>query len=173
VTAEIPIIGAPKFVEIKKIRPTAVPTVIPTVVPTKTFTPVPATFTPVDTATKVPVKTPTPEDTATKVPVKKAKKKATPVPTATPDLMLRSDIGGRVFMNNKPVEKGIKMKALSKHTDKVYTVFTDENGGFKFTQLPVGAYIISIDATYIKEKAVPVTVNRGKNDEITINTVKR
>ena len=173
ITAEIAVAGAPKYLEVRKIRPTAVPTFTPT----KTYTPVPAaTSTPTETATKVPKKTPTPEDTPTRVPVKKkAKKKATPVPepTATPDMRLRSDIGGTVFMNNNPVPNGIKLKALSKHTDKVYTTYTNQDGRFKFTALPIGAYVITVEATFIQEKAVAVTVNKGRNEDITIDTKKR
>jgi len=171
ITAEIDVAGAPKYLEIKKVRPAPQPTAVPV----QTFTPVPAAPTPEPAATKAPKKTPTPVNTATKVPVKKPKRKATrvPVPTATPDMMLRSNIDGRVFMDNMPVQKGIKMKALSKHTDKVYTTYTNEDGRFKFTALPIGAYVIYVEATYILEKAVPVTVNSGKNPELTINTKKR
>ena len=171
VIAEIEIQGAPKYLEIKKIRPTPQPTAVPT----RTFTPVPPTAVPTETFTRVPKKTPTPEDTATRVPTKRPTRRPTVRPTAaaTPDLRLRSDIEGRVFMDNKPVLSGIKIKALSKHTDKVYTTFTNGDGRFKFTLLPIGGYVISVEATYIVEKAVAVTVNRGKNPELTINTKKR
>ncbi|MCE5300488.1 MAG: carboxypeptidase-like regulatory domain-containing protein [Spirochaetia bacterium] len=87
--------------------------------------------------------------------------------------MLRSDLSGRVFMNNNPVGAGVKIKAISKHTDKVYVTKTDEDGRFRFEKLKIGAYVISIEATYIVEKAVAVTVNRGKNPEMKIDVKRR
>lgn len=166
--AEVEVMGAPKYLEIKKIRPTP----MPTATPTKTYTPVPAaTATPTETFTRVPKKIPT----ATTVPTKKPTRRPTPKPaaTSTPDMRLRADISGRVYMDNVPVVAGIKIKALSKHTDKVYTASTDGDGRYKFSALPIGAYVLSVDATYILEKAVPVTVNRGKNPDVDINTKKR
>ena len=75
-------------------------------------------------------------------------------------------------MENVPVAK-VRIKALSKHTDKVYTAYTDEAGRFTYPALPIGAYTLSIQATYIVEKAVSVTVNRDKNDDLTINVKRR
>jgi hypothetical protein len=172
---EIAVAGAPKFIEIRKIKPTPVPTIAPTLAPTS----VPPTAVPTAVPTLVPTavatKVPTPEDTPTKVAVKKHKKKATPVPepTATPDMRLRSDLSGTVFMDNRPVVAGIKIKAISKHTDKIYTELTDGSGTFIFKALPIGAYVVSVDATYIAEKAVAVTVNKGRNPDLVINTKKR
>jgi YVTN family beta-propeller protein len=172
IVSEIEVAGAPKYLETRRIRPTPVP--VPTLVPTK-IPPTPApTAVPTPVPTLVPTKVPTPVPTDTPVPKKKkAKKKPTPVPTATPDMMLKSDLNGRVFMDNRPVEAGTKVKALSKHTDKVYTAFTDETGRYVFKQLPIGAYVVTVEATYIQEKAVAVTVNRGKNAVLEINTTKR
>ncbi len=172
IITEIELEGAPKYLEIRKIKPTPVPTAtlvptkVPTAVPTEVPTKVP-TIAPTKVPTKIPTKAPTPKPT----PIPKKKKKPTPVPTV--DMMLKADLKGRLFFENRPVAAGIKVKALSKHSDKVYTVLTDDSGRFIFEKLPIGAYVVSVDATYIKEKAVPVTVNRGSNPVLEINTVKR
>jgi len=75
-------------------------------------------------------------------------------------------------MDNAPVAN-VRIKALSKHTDKVYTAYTDAAGRFTYKALPIGGYVLSIQATYIQEKAVAVTVNRGKNDDLDINVQRR
>jgi YVTN family beta-propeller protein len=164
VAAEIDIAGWPMYLEMRKNW--AVP------VPVKTATPVPAATT---LPTAVPANTPKPKPTAepTPKPTPKPKKKATPRPTAVPKPAgLTSSISGRIFMENNPVAK-VRIKALSKHTDKVYTAYTDDAGRFTFPKLPIGGYVLSIQATYIVEKGVAVTVNRGKNDDLIINVKRR
>lgn len=160
VTEEIGISGWPMYLEMRKDRikaapePTAVPTVEPTAVPT---------------AAPKPTVKPTPKPVVKPKPKPKPKKKATPKPQAG---RLTSSISGRVFMENNPVSK-VRIKALSKHSDRVYTVYTDTAGRFRFDKLPIGAYVLSVEATYIKEKAVAVTVNKGKNADLTINVRRR
>ncbi len=158
VEAEIDVDGWPMYLEMKKTR--AKP------IPTKTYTPVPAntvrpTFTP------VPTNTPRPKPTVRP----KKKKKPTPVPTRAPS-GLKSALSGRVMLNNSPVAN-VRIKAISKHTDRIYTVKTNAAGRFTFTALPIGGYAISVEATYLAEKAVAVTVNRGKNPDMMINVKKR
>jgi len=119
------------------------------------------TATPLPTATAVPTKKPAPRPTA------RPKPKATPAPQ-----LLSSDLKGRVWMGNSPV-KNVRLRALSKHTAKVYEVKTDSNGSFVFKALPIGAYVISVEATYIKEKALAVTVVRGVNKPLVISVQKR
>jgi YVTN family beta-propeller protein len=166
VTEEIDIAGWPMYLEMRKIW--AAP------VPVKTATPVPAATAvpePTIAPTQKPVVKPAPKPTAKPTP--KPKKKATPKPTQVPvPAGLTSAISGRVFMENNPVSK-VRIKAMSKHSDRVYTIYTDEAGSFIFPALPIGAYVLSIEATYIIEKAVPITVNKGKNAGITINVKKR
>lgn len=162
VTEEIDIAGWPMYLEMRKDRVKAAPapTAAPTAAPEPTAAP---TVAPKPTPKPKPTVKPTPK------PTPKPKKKATPKPVPSG---LTSDISGRVFMDNSPVSK-VRLKALSKHSDKVYTVFTDEAGRFTFAKMPIGAYVISVEATYIKEKAVAVTVNKGKNADITINVKRR
>ena len=45
--------------------------------------------------------------------------------------------------------------------------------GVSLVLLPIGAYVLSVQATNIEEKAVPVTVNKGKNADITVNVKRR
>jgi YVTN family beta-propeller protein len=163
VETEIDCEGWPFYLEIRKVWPKPAPAATaaprPTAAPqaTRAFTPEP---------TSTPVPTATPHH-------KKAKKKPTPRPTAKPTPSgLTAALKGRVFMDNEPVPK-IKIKAVSKHTDKIYTIYTDDSGRFIFDALPIGGYAIMIEATDIAEKAVAVVVNRGKNPEMVINVKKR
>ena len=164
IDVEIDVDGWPVNLEMKRSWPTPKPTPTntpeptdtPTLVPTSTFTPVP-TNTPVPTI--VPTKKPTPKPT----PKPKKKKKKS---------LLKSDLSGRVFMSKAPVAK-VRIKAMSKHRNKIYTEYTDSNGRFTFEDLPIGGYAISVEATYIKEKAVAVTVNKGTNKELIIHVKKR
>ena len=162
IIAEIDVKGKPK--DLESLRkwpalptptftplPTAVPTAVPTIVPTKA-------------PTAVPTKKPTPKPAATKKP--------TPKPEPTKDPLLHSDIAGRVMIKDVPVPS-VTIKALNKHTDKVYTVKTDENGRFLFKALPIGGYTITVNATYIEEKAITLTVNRGKNADLIIDVKRR
>jgi YVTN family beta-propeller protein len=164
VEAEIEVQGWPMYLEMKRSWPTPAPTKVNTPVPANTPRP---TFTPVPRATSTPVPTPAPK------PKKKPKKKPTPAPTSVPTPSgLTAALSGRVMMDNSPVQD-VKIKALSKHTDKIYTVKTNYAGRFTFDALPIGGYAISVQATYIEEKAVAITVNRGKNPDMTINVKKR
>ncbi|HRU38336.1 MAG TPA: carboxypeptidase-like regulatory domain-containing protein, partial [Candidatus Goldiibacteriota bacterium] len=161
VIEEFDLAGSPMYLEIKKDRPTTAPTKAATAMPTDT--PVPAA-----TATPEPTATPVPK--AAKKAAKKPAKKPAPEPTVNPGLT--SALSGRVFMDNSPVAN-VRIKALSKHSDRVYRTTTDEAGRFVFEALPIGGYVISVEATYIKETALAVTVNKGKNPAITINVKKR
>ena len=162
ILAEIDVKGKPKYLEALRKwpvlptptytpEPTAEPTVVPTAVPTKAPTAVP---------TKKPVAKPVP------------KKKPTPKPEPTQDPLLHSDISGKVMIKDVPIT-GVTIKALNKHTDKVYTVKTDESGKFLFKALPIGGYTMTVNATYIEEKAITLTVNRGKNEPLIIDVKRR
>lgn len=155
--------GWPYYLEMRKVwqKPAPAATAAPraTAAPqtTKIFTPEP---------TNTPVPSPTPAH-------KKSKKKTVhkPKPKPTP-WGLTSKLTGRVLMDNQPVAD-VKIKAVSKHTDKIYTAHTDGSGRFTYDALPIGGYAIFIEATYIKEKAVAVVVNRDRNPEMVINVTKR
>ncbi len=161
ITEEIPVSGKPKRLEIKKPQPTPTQTSTSTTTPTN-FPTATLTNTPLPTATVIP----------TKVPVKK-KTAAKPKPTATkePDL-LTADLKGKVWLLNAPASY-VKVKAISKHTDKILITKTDHNGNFVFKNLPIGAYVVSVEETYIKEKAIAVVLNRGKNKPLVISVQKR
>jgi YVTN family beta-propeller protein len=161
VEAEIDVDGWPMYLEIKRNIPRPQPTKAATPVPANTPKP---TFTPVPTDTPVPTPTPKPKKKITK-------KKPTPAPTAAPS-GLTAALSGRVMLDNSPVAN-VRIKAISKHTDKIYTISTNAAGRFTFTELPIGGYAISVEATYLEEKAVAVTVNRGKNPDMMINVKKR
>jgi hypothetical protein len=160
VEAEIDVDGWPMYLEMKR--------TIPKPKPTKVFTPVPAATA---RPTLAPVPTDTPEPTPTPRPKKKIKKTPTRVPVAAPSGLMAA-LSGRVMLDNSPVAN-VRIKAISKHTDKIYTVNTNSAGRFTFTALPIGGYAISVEATYLAEKAVAVTVNRGKNPDMMINVKKR
>jgi YVTN family beta-propeller protein len=168
---EIEVAGAPKYLDINRIKPaptaTSIPTKVPTIIPptaqpTYTFTAVP----PAATFTLVPTKTPIP---------KKKKKKAVPTPTPAPtvDPMLHTNLPVRVFSDGSPIEAGIKIKAVNKHTDKIYTGYTDATGRYVFKGLTIGGYMISVESTNIVENAAAVTANKGANAELTINVKRR
>jgi len=161
IVEEIPLTGKPNILEIKKPLPTATPTFTSTKtqIPTATFT-----------LTKTPIPTATP--TSTKVPVKKKiKPKPTPTIIKGPDL-ITTDLKGKVWLLNGPASY-VKVKAISKHTNKIYETKTDHNGNFIFNNLPIGGYVVSVEATYIKEKAVAVVLNRGENEPLVISVQKR
>jgi len=164
IVKEIDVEGKPYYLEMKRKWPTPVPT--------DTYTPLP-TNTPLPTETYTPVPTNTPVPKPTKKPTPKPKKKIKPKPTVKPKPgLITSELSGRVFMGNAPV-KGVRIKAISKHRNKIYNVKTDANGRFTFKKLPIGGYTISVEASYIKEKSVAVVVNKGKNRPLVINVKKR
>lgn len=160
VISEIDVAGWPIYLEIKRTKPTPTPTDTHTPLPTDTYTPHP-TFTPRPTDTPQPIPTHTP----------KPKKKIKPTPEQVSSI-IKSDLSGRIMMDNMPVKK-IKIKAVYKHSDKIYTVYTDDAGRFTFKQLPIGGYVISVEATYIKEKAVAITLHKDNNPDLIINVKKR
>lgn len=168
---EIEVSGAPKYLDVNRIKPPATFTPVPTLVPTKaptvaaptqTFTAVPpaSTFTPVPTRTPVPKK-------------KKKKPAATPTPVPTVDTMLHTNLPVRVFSDGSPIDAGIKVKAVNKHTDKIYTSYTDSKGRCVFKAVTIGGYMISVESTNIVENAAAVTANRGENPELVINVKTR
>ncbi len=162
IVTEIEVKANPKYLEAMRKWPppptptfTPVPTAAPTEVPTVKPTPVP---------TKAPVKKPTPKPAPAKKP--------TPKPAPTKDPLLHSDLKGKVMIKDVPVP-GVTIKALNKHTDKVYTVTTDGSGNFIFKALPIGGYTITVNATYLEEKAVATTINRGRNADLIIDVKRR
>ncbi len=161
ITDEISVEGKPLRLEIKKPLPTATQTATSThtYLPTATLV---FTSTPYPTATLMPTKA------AVK---KKIQQKPKPVSTKGPDL-LTSDLKGKVWFINGPAS-GVKVKAISKHTNKIFVERTDNNGNFIFKDIPLGAYVISVEETYIKEKAVAVVLNKGENKPIVISVQKR
>jgi len=166
VVAEVDIDGWPYYLEIRKQRPSATPTATNTSTSTPKATNT-MTFTPTHTNTS----TFTPTKTFTKVPTRKATRIPTPAFTATPSL-LSEDLRGKVTMSGQPVAS-VKVKAISKHNNKIVEVKTDSSGYFKFDKLTLGSYIISVEATFIKEKAVAYTVNRGVENYLEIKVSKR
>ncbi|OPZ65843.1 MAG: 6-phosphogluconolactonase [Candidatus Aerophobetes bacterium ADurb.Bin490] len=166
VVSETDVDGWPYYLEIRKIRPTAThtPTSTSTSTPKATVTPT-FTHTPTDTATF------TPTNTFTAVPTKKPTRKPTPKATATPSLF-SEDLRGKVTMGGQAVAN-VKVKAISKHNNSITEVKTDSSGYFTFKKLTLGAYIISVEATFIKEKAVAYTVNRGVENYVAIKVSKR
>jgi|DewCreStandDraft_4_1066084.scaffolds.fasta_scaffold01934_11 YVTN family beta-propeller protein len=166
VTSEIDVSGQPMYLEIKKTKPTPTPTDTYTPQPTDTPTPQP-TFTPQPTDTPEPTPKPTPKLKSTK------KIKPTPQPTKEKDTsMIKEDLTGRIMLENEPV-KNVRVKAMYKHSEKIYTTYTDSAGRFTFKQLPIGGYVVSVEATYLQEKAVAIVLNKGKNPDLIINVKKR
>ncbi|HDQ25538.1 MAG TPA: hypothetical protein ENN43_02190 [bacterium] len=153
---EIDVDGRPYYLEMRRQWPTPVPTVTNTAVPTPVFTAVP---------TSTPIIKPTPK------PKPRATAKPAPKPTAAPSL-LSSDIRGRVFLNNNPVPN-VDVKAINRHNNKIYTAKTDGSGRFMFKALPIGGYVVSVEASYLKGKAVALTVNQGTNPDVIINVERR
>ncbi|MBP7792024.1 MAG: carboxypeptidase regulatory-like domain-containing protein [Candidatus Goldbacteria bacterium] len=160
VTSEIDVDGWPMYLEIRKAKPTPTPTETYTPLPTDTPTPKP-TFTPQPTNTPKPKPKPTP--------IPKKTKKPTPVIESS---IIKTDLKGRVMLDNQPVKK-VKIKAIYKHSDKLYTTYTDDSGRFIFEKIPIGGYVVSVEATYIKEKAVTITLNKGENPDLIINVKRR
>lgn len=101
------------------------------------------------------------------------KKKIKPKPTiAKEPNLLTTDLIGKVWLLNAPASY-VKIKAISKHTNKIYETKTDHNGNFVFKNLPIGGYVVSVEESYIKEKAVAVVLNKGKNKPLVISVQKR
>ncbi len=164
VTSEIDVEGWPMYLEIKRTKPTTAPT--------DTYTPMP-TDTPASKPTFTPVPTDTPEPAPKPTPKPKKTIKPTPKPTQEKiSSIIKEDLTGRVILDNQPV-KNVRVKAIYKHSEKIYTTYTDSAGRFAFKQLPIGGYVVSVEATYIQEKAVAITLNMGKNKDLIINVKKR
>lgn len=163
ITEEIPVQGKPVRLEIKKPLPTPTATFIPTSTSTNLPT---ATLT--FTSTPYPTATPEPEK-----PKVKKKITAKPKPSPTKEMnLLTSDLKGKVWLLDGPAVN-VKVKAISKHTNKIFIEKTDHNGNFVFKNIPIGAYVVSVEETYIKEKAVAVVLNRGENKPLVISVQKR
>ncbi len=110
----------------------------------------------------------TPTVTATATPKKKSSKhKAKPV-----KVLETSRLEGDVFLGNDPYKNAL-VKAINSKTNTITSTIADGNGHFVFDKLSLGAYIITIEATIVKDNAKPVTVVKGKNNTLTIKVGKR
>jgi YVTN family beta-propeller protein len=141
-------------------------------------------------AAATPTIAPAPEEEHTAVPVITATAMPTPIIQATPTITATATpkkksvkhkaakvletarIEGDVFIGNDRYANAV-VKAINSKTNTITTTTADNNGHFVFEKLSLGAYIITIDATALKNNSIPVTAVKGKNNTLTIKVEKR
>ncbi len=62
---------------------------------------------------------------------------------------------------------------MNKISSEIYKSTTNSQGEFVFKALPIGPYVISVDALDLKDNATGATVVKGKNAPLKIKVEKR